>query len=101
MLRTADTIAPTDILIEDPLMEPLFVTKAQSGGYAVYERVPKGKSDKLYIRTVGYFSNFDSCLKRISKELIHHADKTKFSSIKEYIELNSALEKKMSTLTGL
>lgn len=101
MLRNADTISPSDILIEDPLMEPLFITKSQSGGYTVFERVNRGKDGKPYIRTIGYFSSFNSCLKRVSKELLHYTKKEKYSSIKEYIETYSELENKMSTLTSL
>ncbi len=101
MLRNADTISPSDILIEDPLMEPFFITKAQAGGYTLFERVNRGKENNSYLRTVGYFSSFDNCLKRVSKELLHHINKEHYSTIKEYIDTHNALQQKMSTLTGL
>lgn len=101
MLRNADTISPSDILIEDPLIEPFFITKSQAGGYTLFERVSRGKDSKAYLRTVGYFSNFSNCLKRVAKELLHHTDTKHYNSIKEYIETHSALQQKMSTLTEL
>jgi hypothetical protein len=101
MLRNTNTISPSDILIEDQLMEPFFITKSPSGGYTVFERVSRGKDNKPYLRTVGYFSNFGNCLKRVAKELLHYTDKKQYNSIKEYIDTHSALEQKMSTLTGL
>jgi hypothetical protein len=101
MLRNADTISPSDILIEDPLMEPFFITKSQAGGYTLFERVSRGKDNKPYLRTVGYFSNFGYCLRRVAKELLHHTNKEHYSTIKEYIETHNALQQKMSTLTEL
>ena len=42
MLRRPDSIPATDTVIEDPAMEPFFITNSASGGYTVYERVIKG-----------------------------------------------------------
>ena len=44
MLRNPNSIPAGDILIQDPVMEPFFITKSQSGGYTVYERVEKGET---------------------------------------------------------
>jgi hypothetical protein len=101
MLRNTDTISSLDILIEDPLIEPFFITKSQSGGYTLFERVSRGKDDKPYLRTVGYFSNFSNCLKRVAKELLHHSGTRQYNSIKQYIDTHSAIELRMSSLTEL
>jgi hypothetical protein len=101
MLRNPDSISANDILIEDPLMEPFFITKSDTSGYTVYERVTTGKNDKDYIKTIGYFSNFGNCLKRVSKELLTYQKKNHYSSIREYLKTYSELEQKMRTITEL
>lgn len=101
MLRNPDSISVNDILIEDPLMEPFFITKSDNSGYTLYERVKTGKSEKDYIKTIGYFSNFGNCIKRVARELISHQKQTQYSSIREYIKTYSDLEQKMKTLTEL
>jgi hypothetical protein len=71
--------------IKDPLIEPYFIG-VDSYCYTIYENVtpnPKYEnSGKVYIKTVGYYSTFDSCLKKISKSLINSKN---YSSIKEYL----------------
>ena len=42
MLRNPDSVPSSDTVIQDPVMEPFFITRSQTGGYTVYERVVKG-----------------------------------------------------------
>ena len=35
MLRNPDSIPASDTLIADPVMEPFFITRSQTGGYTV------------------------------------------------------------------
>ena len=59
MLRNPNSIPDGDTIIQDPVMEPFFIAKSQSGGYTVYERVIKGENKTEYIKTVCYPSNLD------------------------------------------
>ena len=45
MLRKPDSIPSNDTIIEDPALEPFFVSRSQTGGYTLYERVIKGDND--------------------------------------------------------
>jgi len=101
MLRKPDSISPTDTIIEDPVMEPLFIVKSSTGGYVVYERVVKGENKTEYIKTHGYPSNFNNALKMVSKELLHQENKKHYTSIKEYIQTFEQLEQKMKTITAI
>jgi len=101
MLRNPDTIPAGDTVIEDPKMEPFFITHSKSGGYAVYEKVNRGKNDKAYLRTVCYPSTFNYALKAVAKELLNFGENKHFSTIKEYIEEWNALEKSMQTMTSI
>ena len=93
MLRNPKTIPDGDTLVEDPLMEPFFISKSQSGGFTVFERVLRGKDNKPYIKTVCYPSTFTSALKKVSLELLHAVPGKNYSSIKSYI-------KEWQTITG-
>lgn len=99
MLRKPDSIPASDVLIEDALIEPYFITKSPATGYTVYERIETGKDKKQYIKTIGYFTNFAGCLRVIAKELINHKDKNHYTTIKEYIQAYNDIEAKITTLT--
>lgn len=101
MLRRPDSISATDVLIEDKLIEPFFITKSPTNGYTLFERVETGKDSNQYIKTVGYFSNFGNCLKRVSKELVSYNNKDHYQSIKDYLQTYSDLESKIRTLTEI
>jgi hypothetical protein len=101
MLRNPDTIPAGDTLIEDPIMEPFFITHSSSGGYTVYERVNRGKDDKAYLRTVSYPATFNHALKTVSKELLNFNENKHFKTIKEYIETWNSIEQKMRTMTTI
>ena len=67
MLRNPDSIPAGDTIIEDPALEPFFITHSQVGGYVVYERVVKGENKNNYLKTIGYPSNFNYALKMVSR----------------------------------
>lgn len=99
MLRNPDSIPATDTVIEDPAMEPFFITVPQVGGYVVYERVIKGENNNSYLKTVGYPSTFNHALKIVSRELINSGDKKHYTSIQSYLGEWEKVEKKLSNLT--
>jgi hypothetical protein len=101
MLRNPDTIPAGDTLIEDPVMEPFFITHSPSGGYTVYERVNRGKDDKAYLRTVCYPATFNYALKAVAKELLNVNDVKHFKTVKDYIETWNSIEQKMRTITNI
>ena len=101
MLRNPDTIPAGDTVIEDPIMEPFFITHSQSGGYTVYERVNRGKDGKAYLRTVCYPSTFNYALRAVSKELLNFGGTKHFSTIKDYIKEWNAIQQSMKTMTTL
>jgi hypothetical protein len=101
MLRNPNTIPAGDTVIEDPIMEPFFITHSSSGGYTVYERVNRGKDDKAYLRTVCYPSTFNHALKTVSKELLNINGNKHFRTIKEYIETWNSIEQSMKTMTTI
>lgn len=101
MLRNPNTIPAGDTVIEDPQMEPFFITHSSSGGYTVYERVNRGKGDTAYLRTVCYPSTFNHALKVVAKEKLHFNEVKNYGSIKEYIETWNSIEKNMRTMTTI
>lgn len=84
MLRRPDSIPSADTLIQDPVMEPYFISRSQTGGYTVYQRVIKGDNDTEYIKTIGYPSNFGNALKIVGREILNEEGKT--FDIKSYVE---------------
>lgn len=84
MLRNPNSIPNTDTVITDPVMEPFFITKSQSGGYTVYQRVIKGDNDTQYIKTIGYPSTFGTALKSVAKEILNEGGKT--YDLKSYVK---------------
>ena len=84
MLRNPDSIPSSDTVIQDPVMEPFFITRSQTGGYTVYERVVKGENNTEYIKTLGYPSNFGSALKMVAREIVNEGGKT--YDLKTYVK---------------
>ena len=84
MLRNPNSIPAADTLIEDPVMEPFFISRSQTGGYTVYERVIKGDNNTEYIKTVCYPSNFGNALKTVAREILNEEGKK--YSLKEYVD---------------
>lgn len=84
MLRNPNSIPDGDTIIQDPVMEPFFIAKSQSGGYTVYERVIKGENKTEYIKTICYPSNFGGALKTVAREILNGDPTKKVYSLKEY-----------------
>ncbi len=96
MLRKPDSIPAGDTVIEDPVLEPFFITRSPSGGFTLYERVIKGENNTEYIKTICYPSNFNYALKKASEELLN--TNRKFSSLKEYIDEYRVIQEKISNV---
>ena len=52
MLRNPNSIPETDTVIKDPVLDPFFITRSQTGGYTVFEQVVKGDNDTEYIKVL-------------------------------------------------
>ena len=96
MLRKPDSIPANETIIQDPVMEPFFITRSQTGGYTVYERVIKGDNDTPYIKTIGYPSTFGNCLQSVAREILNEEGKT--YNLKEYVERWESVK---NTLTSI
>lgn len=100
MLRRPDSIPAGDTVITDPVMEPFFISKSQSGGYTVYERVVKGDNNTEYIKTVSYPASFNGALKRVANEKLNNGE-SKTYNLTEYVNRWEAISKEMSNLTNI
>jgi hypothetical protein len=96
MLRNPNSIPAGDTIIQDPVMEPFFISKSQSGGYTVYERVVKGEKNTEYIKTVSYPATFGGALKTVAKEILNEGGKT--YSLKEYVERWEAVKNSLTSI---
>lgn len=96
MLRNPNSIPAGDTLVQDPVMEPFFISKSQSGGYTVYERVVKGENNTEYIKTVSYPASFGGALKTVAKEILNEGGKT--YSLKEYVERWEAVKNSLTSI---
>ena len=99
MLRRPDSIPATDTVIEDPAMEPFFITNSSSGGYTVYERVIKGENNTPYIKTICYPARFSFALKVVAEELLN--SNKSFGSIKEYVKAYDEISEKITGVTSI
>jgi len=99
MLRKPDSIPTSDTIIQDPSMEPFFISKSSTGGYTVYERVIKGDKDTHYIKTICYPANFSYAIKKVAEEKLN--EKKSYSSIKEYIDTYKSISEKMINIVNV
>lgn len=100
MLRKPNSIPPGDTIIQDPVMEPYFISKSQSSGYTVYERVTKGEKNTEYIKTICYPSTFNSALRRVANEKLNNGD-SKTYNLKEYVTRWENIQKEMLSITTI
>jgi len=100
MLRRPDSIPAGDTVIADPVMEPFFISKSQSGGYTVYERVIKGENDTEYIKTVSYPATFNSALKRVVNEKLNNGE-NKLYTLKDYVNRYENIYKEVLSMTSM
>jgi len=96
MLRKPDSIPSNDTIIEDPALEPFFVSRSQTGGYTLYERVIKGENNTEYIKTVCYPSNFANALKKAAEELLNV--KKEYKSIQSYVTEYRGIQSKITNI---
>lgn len=99
MLRKPDSIPANDTIVQDPSMEPFFISKSSTGGYTVYERVIKGENNTHYIKTVSYPSTFNGALKTIGREILNQGGKK--YTLKEYLDRWESIESKITTLSTI
>ena len=92
MLRKPDSIPSSDTVIEDPVLEPFFITRSQTGGFTLYERVVKGENNTEYIKTVCYPSNFNYAIKKAAEELLNSKN---YNSLKSYINEYKSIENRL------
>ena len=100
MLRNPNSIPSGDTIIQDPVMEPFFITRSQTGGYTVYERVVKGDNNTEYIKTICYPGSFNHALKSVAREKLNSGDKTIYS-LKEYVTRWESIQKEISSMTTI
>jgi len=98
MLRNPDSIPAGDTIIKDPAMEPFFISKSQSGGYTVFERVIKGENNTEYIKTICYPSTFGGALKTIAKEILNGDPLQREYNLKEYVERWESVKKSLTSI---
>ena len=96
MLRNPDSIPAGDTIVKDKAMEPFFISRSQTGGYTVYERVIKVDNNTAYIKTIGYPSNFGNALKSVAREILNEEGKT--YSLKEYVKRWESVENSLTSI---
>tara|TARA_X000001316_G_scaffold8434_1_gene2231 strand:- start:329 stop:640 length:312 start_codon:yes stop_codon:yes gene_type:complete len=101
MLRNPDSIPTGDTIIEDPILEPYFITKSQAGGYVVYKRVVRGENDNEYLQSLGYPSTFNYSLKMVAKEMLNDGSERHYTSIQDYIKEWEKIQNKLGNLTSI
>ena len=99
MLRKPDSIPSSDTIIQDPSMEPFFISKSSTGGFTVYERVIKGENNTPYIKTICYPTNFSYALKTVAQEKLN--EKKSYDSIKEYVDTYKSISEEMTNSVSL
>ena len=98
MLRNPNSVPDTDTVIQDPAMEPFFITRSQNNGYTVFERVVKGENNTEYIKTVCYPGNFGYALRAIVEEKTNMSNNKNFSTIKDYLSAYKSYEQKITSI---
>ena len=96
MLRNPNSVPESDTVIQDPAMEPFFITRSQNNGYTVFERVVKGDNNTEYIKTVSYPSNFSSALKTVAREILNEGGKT--YDLKTYVNRFDDIKKSLTSV---
>lgn len=97
MLRNPNSIPKDDTIIEDPVLEPFFITRSSIGSLAVYERVVAGPKKNRYIKNISYPSSFRYALKVIATEKLNRYSDTKKFGLKEYIDRWDEISKEITS----
>jgi predicted DNA-binding ArsR family transcriptional regulator len=92
-------------IIRDPKIEPFFISK-DAYCYTIYKTVTPdirytegNKPGKDYLKALGHYSNFGSCLKALAKEKID--DNKSYNSIHDYIDSFKKVEEEIKTLLNI
>lgn len=94
----SDNQKPTGIrYIKDPALEPYFI-QLDDYCYAVQEIIVAQESGKEYQNTLGFYSDFGSCLKAIAKSKVK---KSSYESVKEFLEEYNKIIKRLESITEL
>jgi hypothetical protein len=94
----SDDQKPTGIrYIKDPILEPYFI-QLDDYCYAVQQVIIAQESGKEYQNTLGFYSDFGSCLKAIAK---NEVKKGSYKSIKEFLEEYNKIIEKLKSVTDL
>jgi len=101
MLRKPDTIPAGDTIITDPVLEPFFITKSQTGGYVVYERVTRGEKDTEYLKTICYPSTFNHALKTVAVQKLNSSSTRHFTTVKSYIKEWKEIQDSFMSMTSI
>ena len=101
MLRKPDTIPAGDTIITDPVLEPYFITKSQTGGYVVYERVTRGENDTEYFKTICYPATFNHALRTVAVEKLNNNSTKHFDTVKGYIKEWKEIQRSFLTMTSI
>jgi 23S rRNA C2498 (ribose-2'-O)-methylase RlmM len=98
MLEEKDNII--GVTITDPKLEPFYVTK-DSYCYTIMERVTPTYTEntKQYSRSVGHYSNFGSCLKKIMTLKLDN--KKNYDSVSQYLKEFKQIENSINQLTNI
>ena len=96
MLRNPNSISDSDTIVQDPVLEPFFITRSSNGGYAVYERVTTGENNTEYIKTLGYPSTFGNAIQMIAREMLNEEGKT--YDLKSYINRWEEIKNSISSI---
>jgi hypothetical protein len=91
-------------LIEDPRLEPYFITKDETC-YTVNERIQPNSNHfrskgggKEYSKPQGYYASFERALIKISEEKLH--TKGDFSSVDEFLEKFKQISNQIKSYTN-
>lgn len=96
MLRNPDSIPASDTIIADPVMEPFFITRSQTGGYTVYQKVVKGENKNEYIKTISYPSTFGAALRTVAREKLNEEGKT--YDLKSYVDRWESIKESLTSI---
>jgi len=92
-------------IIRDPKIEPFFISK-DAYCYTIFKTVTPdirytegNKPGKDYVKPLGHYSSFASCLKALAKEKVDNNQS--YESIQEYIQTFKSLETSIKELLNV
>jgi hypothetical protein len=92
-------------IIRDPKIEPFFISK-DAYCYTIFKTVTpdiryteNNLPGKDYVKPLGHYSSFASCLKALAKEKVDNNQS--YSSIQEYIQTFKSLETSIKELLNV